>query len=737
MADGADSTQRNARDSTTLPAASPGVAGAPEAALAGLSPESLAMARRSLEAEGCQAVCCESADGLFARVRQNACALVLADPAALGMSAGELTRCVKALAPQARVLIVSSNGSVAAPVEALRAGACDYLPEPVPPDEWRARLRAALSSRRLELRLRQRALSLAFVTELSETLAASLDLRQVLGAAVAGLRALVDFELAAAILRRQGGHEPPEAAPAAEVLALTPGAEVLWPKPAHVAAAGSTLAWDFQGSRPATLGTLAGQSLPGELAVLEKHGFASLLLLPLVARGLTIGALALASRHPEAFAEADLDLLQHVGGHLASAILNAQLHGSLRQLSASLEQAVEERTREAREAKQYLESLLETAGDAVITVDPHGSITSWNAAARRILGYARDEVAGRDICDLASGQGARDQLASLVRRTLEGEVASNVETAWARKDRKEVSVSLTVSPIIGAGAAPTGVLVIARDVTERRRLQEELFHSEKLASIGQLAAGVAHQVNNPLGAISGRAQMLLRLSGPPEEDFLREQLAKIQADCARIAETVNDLLGFARKTETVKQYTSVNLVLDETVEMICHGRAAQQIRIERRYAPNLPPIMASANHLRQLFANLMTNAFDAMPEGGTLTIATLLRPSRPNPLPPGEGRAALSSPSPSPLPQGRGIPAAEEQRQEATIEVSFADTGVGIPPEDMPRIFEPFFTTKAEGQGTGLGLAVARRIVDLHNGRLDVQSTPGLGTTFTILFPIG
>jgi signal transduction histidine kinase len=179
----------------------------------------------------------------------------------------------------------------------------------------------------------------------------------------------------------------------------------------------------------------------------------------------------------------------------------------------------------------------------------------------------------------------------------------------------------------------------------------------------------------------------------------------MRADCARIADTVNDLLGFARKTETVKQPTDLIAVLEETLEMVTHGLPAASIRIKRRYAERLPPLLASPNHLRQLFANLVTNAFDAMPDGGTLTIATRLIP-----------------------------PAAD--RPEKLLEVSIADTGVGIDPEDIPRIFEPFFTTKPPGQGTGLGLAVAHRIAQLHNAHISVASDPGSGTTFNIHFPV-
>jgi len=243
-------------------------------------------------------------------------------------------------------------------------------------------------------------------------------------------------------------------------------------------------------------------------------------------------------------------------------------------------------------------------------------------------------------------------------------------------------------------------------------LKEELFHSAKLASVGQLAAGVAHQINNPLSAISGRTQMLLG-GAPPDEGFLKEQLGKIRADCARIAETVHDLLGFARKQRSVKQAVDVHAVLDGTIDMEAHEALKHKVAVERRYGTGIPLLVASESHLRQLFANLMTNAFDAMAGGGTLTITTSAR----------RGTHSVSNVSPP----ERGLPLGAE--------VTLADTGAGIRSEDLAHIFEPFFTTKPPGQGTGLGLAVAKRIVELHGGTLDVGTTVGVGTTFTVWLP--
>lgn len=676
-----------------------GLAGeAQHAILAGLNGQELGDVRAVLEGEGCEVLVVSDALAALEAVQGDAYDLVLVDLDSVGMQGAELVGRLKSVAPQTMVMPLSSRGSAEPAIEAMRAGAYDYFRKPVPLEELRHRVQRALENKRQGEMVRRRTLQLAFVNEISNAISASLDLRQVLQTAAAAVRALIEFDLAAAVLRSASEE-------AVTIHPLTPEAEALWESCQTGALRGSVLARAAERTTPETIDVDDAGPLPRELAILAREGYRSLVLLPLVSKGRVIGAFVLASRRLRAFAATHAEVLQHVEGHLASAVDNAQLYEQLKTLSSQLEETVRERSREVFEVKQYLENLVETAGDAVVTVGREGRITSWNRSAEQILGYRKDQALGSELTNLASGQGARDQLSGILQGALQGRTSSNVESTWVRRDRKEVVVSLTVSPITSAPREVVGVLVIARDITERKKLQEELFHSEKLASIGQLAAGVAHQINNPLGAISGRTQMLLRLDGPVEQEFLLEQLEKIRADSARIAETVNDLLGFARKTETAKQYTDVNLVLDETIDMVKQEVIARKIRIVRNYTENLPPIIASENHLRQLFANLMTNAFDAMRGGGALKLITALRP-------------------------------ATAEREEEVLEVVFEDQGVGIPEGDLPRIFEPFFTTKPAGEGTGLGLAVAKRIVDFHNGRIEVDSKLGVGTRFTIQFPV-
>jgi len=692
-------TSEQKRRGAVAPGAGRASAAEPQhAILAGLDAAEAKEVRVVLEAEGCAVVVLGDPLSALELAQEDSYDLVVIDLDSAGVPGPELVARFKSVAPQTMVMPLSSAGSADSAIEAMRAGAYDYFRKPVSLEELRHRLQRALENKRQGEMVRRRTLQLAFINEISNAISASLDLRRVLQTAAAAVRTLIDFDTAVAVLRSASED-------AVVIHPLTPEAEALWNGGQGAAMRGSVLAAAEDWTMPEAMEADEAEPLPRELATLAREGYKSLMLLPLVSKGRMIGAFVLASRRPRAFSASDAEVLQHVEGHLASAVDNAQLYEQLKSLSSQLEETVRERSREVFEVKHYLENLVETAGDAIMTVDPQGLITSWNRSAQQILGYTKEQALGTALDRLASGEGARDQLSAILLRALEGRTSSNVESTWVRKDRKEVVVSLTVSPIQGEGQETMGALVIARDITERKKLQEELFHSEKLASIGQLAAGVAHQINNPLGAISGRIQMLLRLSEGMQREFVIEQLGKMQADCNRITETVNDLLGFARKSETVKQYTDVNTVLDETAEMVRQEVIARKIRIERNFTPNLPPIIASENHLRQLFANLMTNAFDAMRGGGTLRLATALRP-------------------------------ATDEREGEMVEVVFEDEGSGIPEEDLPRIFEPFFTTKPAGEGTGLGLAVAKRIVDFHNGRIEVESRVGVGTRFVIHFPV-
>ncbi|HID64440.1 MAG TPA: response regulator [Anaerolineae bacterium] len=241
---------------------------------------------------------------------------------------------------------------------------------------------------------------------------------------------------------------------------------------------------------------------------------------------------------------------------------------------------------------------------------------------------------------------------------------------------------------------------LERKVEERTRelqaAQEQLLQSEKLASIGQLAAGVAHEINNPMGVILGFAQGILKTL--PEDDPLKKPLSTIEKESLRCKRIVQNLLDFARHSEPTPHPTDINELVDVSCELVEHQISLHNVKLVKGYDPALPPIMADPHQLQQVFINIMLNAYQAMPDGGTLHITT---------------RTVGSE-----------------------LQVIFTDTGTGIPPESVQNIFDPFFTTKEVGEGTGLGLSVSYGIVKAHGGDIEVDSQVGKGTTFIIKLPL-
>lgn len=237
---------------------------------------------------------------------------------------------------------------------------------------------------------------------------------------------------------------------------------------------------------------------------------------------------------------------------------------------------------------------------------------------------------------------------------------------------------------------------LARANEELRHIQQQIIQSEKLASIGQLAAGIAHEINNPVGVILGFAQVLQRRI--PPDDFFAEPLVTIERESMRCKQIVQNLLDFARMGEPRLLELDLHETLEATCQLLEYQLSRGKIQLVKNYAADLPTIIADPQQMQQVFVNIMLNAYQAMPQGGHLEIKTWAKDNK--------------------------------------VAVAFSDEGVGIPPEHLGRIFDPFFTTKGPGEGTGLGLSVSYGIVHRHGGRIDVESQMDKGTTFTIRLPL-
>jgi two-component system, NtrC family, sensor kinase len=355
-------------------------------------------------------------------------------------------------------------------------------------------------------------------------------------------------------------------------------------------------------------------------------------------------------------------------------------------------------TRAAGERDRYIRNVMESLREGLIGLDHEGRITAWNPTMERWCGVSERDLAGRTLFDVNPNL-KRETLAEPLQRLLRGEIdgfkLDAVEHETLRGDHVAWNVSAS---LLRQAGLPAGAVLLIEDITERRGLERAAKQSEKLAALGTLAAGLAHELNNPIGIISTRAElMLLDAESRSLPDDVTEDLRVIHRHSQRIARITQGLLSFARSPSGQSGRVDLNRVIDETLLLVEKTIVKDGVRVRRALTPDLPMIWGDANALQQVVVNLLTNARDAVRAGGEIFIET---------------RVAAEPP-------GR-------------VQLAVRDTGSGIPPEVLAKIFDPFFTTKAEG--TGLGLSISYGIVRDHRGTVDVRSTPGEGTTFVLTF---
>ena len=387
----------------------------------------------------------------------------------------------------------------------------------------------------------------------------------------------------------------------------------------------------------------------------------------------------------------DVEILRTVSGYIAVAIENSLLYQEQQQRAAELELL-----------KEFNESIVESINVGLMAVDLDGRITRLNAALEQIFSITSDEAIGKKVEELFA-----DDFADTLHQVLGPDGWNLHQTRQIYKLHtathagRSIVLNIALAPLRADSAdsdEQTGALVVFEDVTERLHLEEQLQQREKLSSIGLLAAGVAHEVNTPLTGVSSYTQMLLSML--PENDPKHALLEKVRRQADRATDIVNNLLNFSR-TGNAAEFSSIDVhrVLDDTLQLLEPQLRRSQIEIIRNYGDALPEVYGNSVKLQQVFTNLILNARDSIANGnGRITLAT-------------------------------------HNGEEGLLTVEVSDNGVGIAPEDVAKIYDPFFTTKGVGRGTGLGLAVTYGIVQEHSGRINVASTPGLGTTFRITLP--
>ncbi len=353
-----------------------------------------------------------------------------------------------------------------------------------------------------------------------------------------------------------------------------------------------------------------------------------------------------------------------------------------------------------------LHSVLDAVLDGILLIDRDGCVEDVNTEACRIFGASAESIRGISIDELIDPGRA---IVDLARRVVEtGQPFVQDEVIFERRNGASLTIDVSVSPLFDAeqGSTLDGAVVVIRDRTITNSLREIVNQQEQLASYGLIAAGIAHEVKNPLGGIRGAAELIERWSG---DDRSTRAASLIVREVDRISDLVEELMVFARGEELSLAPLNTHQILDSVIELVRLDPLSDGIAIERAYDPSIPEIMADADRLQQVFLNLMRNALQAMKAGtGRLRIETRMTLDQ-----------RLTGKDLASLP---------------TVQVVIKDNGSGISPEVFDRLATPFFTTRQKG--TGLGLAVSKHWVNRHHGTLKISSSPGEGTTVRVNLPL-
>ncbi len=409
---------------------------------------------------------------------------------------------------------------------------------------------------------------------------------------------------------------------------------------------------------------------------------------PCLARGKMVAVIGLGrASDGSLLSSEDLEILQTVSGYIAVAVENSLLY-----------QEQEKRAEELELLKEFNESIVESVNVGLLAVDETGRITRCNSTFEEMMNSSREQTIGKLVEEVF------DESFALNLENILGksrwhltEIRNAYKLLTTDFKGKSLILNVAVAPLRSISKNQTGAIIVLENVTSRIKLEETLQQSEKLSSIGLLAAGVAHEVNTPLTGVSSYTQMLLGMI--PETDPKHALLQKVQRQTDRASNIVGNLLNFSR-TGNAAEFVEIdiNKLLDDTLQLLEPQLRKSQVEIIKNYSEIPPKIFGNAGKLQQVFTNLIINARDAMFSGGDIMLTTFVA------------------------------------NEEVIIKVS--DTGTGIEAENLNKIFDPFFTTKAIGSGTGLGLAVSYGIVQEHAGTIEAASEVGQGTTFRLIFPI-
>ena len=555
-------------------------------------------------------------------------------------------------------------------------------------------LSVALENARLYVETKKSAAQLSFVYNLGNNLMTSLEMDELLGYAVFTVGKSVECDVCSVVVR--GSAESDELVSA--IYSRTQSEGRSKSDCFHEDRIRRYLETADYGVHPAVEVRVVERFLRDSSISIEMS-------VPLMFDDRLLGILICGSCASRTISADDQKLLGAVAQQLSLAIRNTELYKRTKDTSINLAVEVSKRTREAEEQKRFTEKIIDSLPVSLYVVDRDMRIVAWNRN-RELGGHgiSRDEVLGKNVFKVLSRQPRRLLEHEFVDVFRSGDMVHMEQESWYEGQRKIWKISKI--PMRVDNAEVTHVITVGEDVTEQKKMNEAVIHAEKLASIGRLAAGVVHEINNPLATIAACSEALNarvdEIQDPSLYEDFSEYLQIIRDEAFRCKTITNSLLEFSHQRQAEKNAADINQIIEQTLHLVKHHPKLGKMSVIKELDHSLTPVFVNEGQMKQIFIALISNAFDAMESDGTLTIRT---------------RWSESEPA-------------------HTVTVEFIDTGCGIPASQLPKIFDPFFTTKPLGRGTGLGLSVCYGIVSEHGGKIEVDSTEGTGSVFRVLLPI-